>query len=410
LTAATDSMDDVFHNQLYEDLLKRGHIDTLLRVRGPLLRSWLESQCSEGNNDVNAEMLWRYFTLHDNHEEASRVIVESAVQPNSLPLDRRIAYLSRGVGSLSAQQQSNLMPQLEEAQNYLDVANVQSRIRAVLVANQELSNNLGREKMDKLSNNILSADVLLNEYAAELQLWDFCLIIIHCCRLHDEGINGTIQGLWRTILSDLIPKSAADSSNRLAAKLLKRIHEQSYVQKQDDGSSFEDENWILGLKSKIVTLGNELYGSGADHTFPLVLLAGELESLRRVYNMSKGNSFDHPWPLMTFLEVGCPYAALIQAYDNLARDAENEGADIYERVHFMACIAEIISKWVSDSNLWIDKSGPQRNQLSRALGGGLRDGVLQYRAKLEAIVGGNTDEIARVINMFDVVEQQIRNY
>ena len=336
LSGANKSMDELFHHSLYKELIGKGHVDTLLRLRGPFLRSWLEAECNAGNDKVSAELLWRYFTMHNDHAEAARIIIGAALQPQPFPLGHRISYLTRGVGSLSAQQNSgglNVLQQLEEVQSNLDVANVQNRILDILLSNIELSSIVGAEKIETLSKTIVNATKLLNEYAAVLQLWDFCLIIIHCCRSRGESFDGTIQGLWRTIIGEILPRSAAyPEKNKHAAKLLNRIHEQSYVEKKDDGSKFEEGRWIVPLKSKIVSLGNELYGSGADHTFPLVLLSGELETLRRVYNTCNNtNKLTTPWSLTAFLEVGCTYQSIIQAYDQLFHSAEDKDADIDER-------------------------------------------------------------------------------
>lgn len=49
-------------------------------------------------------------------------------------------------------------------------------------------------------------------------------------------------------------------------------------------------------------------------------------------------------------------------------------------------------------------------KLSRALSSGLRSGISSYKAKLEALVGGNPDEIARVLALFENIEQEIKFY
>ena len=336
LNRCNKSMDELFHHSLYGELIEKGHVDTLLRLRGPILRSWLEMECEKSNGKVNHELLWRYFSIHGEHAEAARIIVEAASKVDHISLDRRIAYLTRGVGSYSSLQQNGApyaFQQLEDVQSRLDVANVQSRVLSTILSNSELSSKLGATELEKLSKNIISADELLNNYAAPLQLWEFCLIIIHCCRSRGESFDATIVKLWRTILSEIIPLTVSfPEQNIHAAKLLNRIHERCLVVKQDDGTKFEEGRWILPLKTKIVTLGNELYGSGADHTFPLLLLVGELESLRRVYNSCKNaDKSSTSWSLLAFLEVGCPYPSLIQVYDQLLQSVESEGADIDER-------------------------------------------------------------------------------
>jgi len=336
LGVVSTSLDEEFHHTLYKNLVANNNMDTLLRFSGSILKKWLHAESLKNNDAINAEVLWRYFTMHGDHMEAGRLIIQAALSTEPLSIEKRSSYLSRALGSYSTLEHNGSIAAhqlVEEVQNYVDVLNVQSRINAVVESNVNLRGMLDAAGLEQLSKTVVSADDLLNDFAAKLQMWDFCLIIIHCCRKRDVEFDGTIQKLWYTIMSEILPSRVEDpSANQIAAKLLQRIHDQSIVEKQDRGGTFETGAWITSLKTAVITLGSELYGSGADHTFPVTLVLGELESLRRVFaTISCSDIFRDPWPLQAFLDIGCPYIVIVQAYDSLLSMAESEGAEVSER-------------------------------------------------------------------------------
>eukprot|EP00815_Leptocylindrus_aporus_P009885 CAMPEP_0116051942 /NCGR_PEP_ID=MMETSP0322-20121206/1276_1 /TAXON_ID=163516 /ORGANISM="Leptocylindrus danicus var. apora, Strain B651" /LENGTH=350 /DNA_ID=CAMNT_0003534779 /DNA_START=274 /DNA_END=1326 /DNA_ORIENTATION=- len=338
--------------------------------------------------------------MHGDHMEAGRLIIQAALSTEPLSIEKRSSYLSRALGSYSTLEHNGSIAAhqlVEEVQNYVDVLNVQSRINAVVESNVNLRGLLDAAGLEQLSKTVVSADDLLNDFAAKLQMWDFCLIIIHCCRKRDVEFDGTIQKLWYTIMSEILPSRVEDpSANQIAAKLLQRIHDQSIVEKQDRGVTFETGAWITSLKTAVITLGSELYGSGADHTFPVTLVLGELESLRRVFaTISCSDIFRNPWPLQAFLDIGCPYIVIVQAYDSLLSMAESEGAEVSERFHFLGCIGESLKKWIKDANTWAETENKQRNQLLRAIAGGLRNNIADYRSKID----GNESELGKRIEL-----------
>ena len=58
------------------------------------------------------------------------------------------------------------------------------------------------------------------------------------------------------------------------------LEEETIVLGTDGGGTiqeFENGEWIPRLRNRVTSLGKELFGKGADYTFPLDLLVNELE-------------------------------------------------------------------------------------------------------------------------------------
>jgi hypothetical protein len=86
---------------------------------------------------------------------------------------------------------------------------------------------------------------------------------------------------------------------------------------------FEDADWVVALKDRIISLGKEVYGDGADFVFPIEFLVSTLEGLRHAL-VSSISGRGRPWPLQILVEVGVPFSTCFEAYDNMAGREERE--------------------------------------------------------------------------------------
>ena len=122
-----DSEDEVFQTDLYDWYLAQDQSDRLLQVESPYVAIYLERRSSD--NVKHADLLWEYYTKGDRYHDAAVVQLALAKSAFTLPLDKRIEYLSRAKANASAyapgvgRQPRQLL--LHEVSDLLDVANIQ---------------------------------------------------------------------------------------------------------------------------------------------------------------------------------------------------------------------------------------------------------------------------------------------
>jgi len=452
LSVASASADVMFQHRLYYHLISRQAQETLLRINSPLLENWL--------SEYNVMLLWKYYTSHGRDDDAGKVMLQRATATNiELAIDERVECLTRAKHSFATANSgagtgADLSREELRVRELLEVAGIQVRILAALTSTP---NNY--DIVTPLKNQLISVSELFNDYAGPNGLYELCLSIMKCCNHRDTS---TIETLWRSLLAvevgecrgsdtDTGPLTAnrnfEESSARAFLDRLRRGTPLETVGASATGGNkvvvFEEGEWLGVLKEKIVRIGRELYaaGGGGEFVFPVAFLVKEMEGLWQAYKSVNSSAADRtkqlgtaaPWPVQCMVEVGVPYSVILESYTDLLDELEREvGAHPMKRVQYLASVAELLKHWISSASssgatIEFDNAtaltlfsqngqsliGGSNNgstnenpsvQLAVALSSGLRSNMDNWKASVEGIVGGDTEEIAKVLAMFTEVE------
>jgi len=301
------SSDVKFLHSLYGHLLATNE-QTALRIDSSSLEDWLLNE----KKDIN--LLWKYYSFHGHYILAGDIMWKKALDAvEKISLDQRIEYLTRAANSFSSSLDSNnsavnmrslvggglsgrgtsrplqeqqvtvhtLRANNARIQEQLDVATIQKRILTTIAQSQDAD--LEHAKMDALKFTLVNISDLYNDYACPLNLFDVCLLILETCRRNDLD---TINVLWKSIICEEILPCQTHSYS--VVNFLTRLKQGSLLEEEaiaygdeaaNDLQMFETGEWLHRLRNRVTSLGKELFGKGADYTFPMDLIVRELEGM-----------------------------------------------------------------------------------------------------------------------------------
>lgn len=282
LGVCASSSDVKFLRQLYDQLVATNNVDTLLRIDSSTLENWLKEK-------KNADLLFKYYSFHGRNVMAGDVMRKMALDTiEKVPLVQRIEYLTRAANAFSAAVRSPAADQLvsvpdlnarvTQIAEQLDVAATQQRILTIVQQSKNI--NLEQEKMDALSFSLVNVSDLYNDFAAPLNLFDLCLEIMMMCRQNDPT---HITTLWKSVIcEEMLP---CGTSSRVAFEHLNDLKSGSMIEEDivfgenldNNLKQFDNGSWVPRLKATVTELGKNLYGKGADYTFPVDFLLETLE-------------------------------------------------------------------------------------------------------------------------------------
>lgn len=275
-----------FLEAFFTHLLENNYAETLLRINIPVLDNWLKDR-------GDAELLWRYYDIQKRYGDGGQVALNKANDLQAkLSLEERIDWLSRAVnsfvnarekrafGMFETAENDNIAKKTEEATNSLRIAKIQKRILASIDSTKP--DGVTPEMYDRLSKQLLPVTELFNEVAAKLSMFDECLLILHACQ-HDEV--RTIETLWKNIICEqILPCATRDEETyRFLESFVAdvKLGEQiKFIQPNGQGGQltlFERAEWKESVAQRVVSLGKELFGTGADYVFPVNFLLSSLE-------------------------------------------------------------------------------------------------------------------------------------
>jgi len=287
--------DTFFLEAFFAHLLENNYGDTLLRINIPVLDDWLKDR-------GDAELLWRYYDVQKRYGDAGQVALNRANDLQAkLSLEERINWLSRAVnsfvnarekrnfGMFETAENENIAKKAEEATNSLRIAKIQNRILASIDSTKSVE--ITPELYERLSKQLIPVSELFNEVAAKLSMFDECLLILHACQ-HDEV--QTIETLWKNIVCEqFLPCATRDATTyRFLESFVadvKLCDQIKFIQPNGQGGPlplFEMAEWKDSVAQRVVFLGKELYGTGADYVFPVSFLLSTLEGKWSLLSMS----------------------------------------------------------------------------------------------------------------------------
>jgi nuclear pore complex protein Nup155 len=292
--------DKEFLQAFFAHLLESNHKDTLLRIDSRELENWLGTQESE------PDLLWKYYVVQRKHVQAGEVAWKRATDATAdLHLNDRIECLVRALDSYSSALHSSqqndtnvwqwttpgkapsqvnhdeLQRSATQAKETLDVARLQSRVLHTI---QSSKYDIPEEDVKKLNYTLVAVSDLYNEYAHPMNMYENCLLVLHTCR-HDD--TNHIQMLWKSIVCEEVLPCSTRSEH--VYRFLQSLPEDSMYTNcditllpenataEDSKPLFESGLWMQKLEGRIIGLGKEVYGKGADYVFPVDFVAFCLE-------------------------------------------------------------------------------------------------------------------------------------
>lgn len=340
------------------------------------------------------------------------------------PLSSSTANTNRLIHQIPLQPTRDEINQIiSQINDRIDVAKLQSRARYTILTSEKHND---ESMIEALSDTLINVSVLYNEYAAPLNLFDLCLLILQTCRYNDTS---TIITLWKSILcEEILPCRTNNLECQTFLSAMQKgsmSEEDNIILTNDDVADehgkllmvFEDGKWASSIKNRVVSLGKELHRKGADYTLPLEFLVESLEGLQRVQMKATGNTTT-AWALSTIIEAGASYPSILDAYNSVMRSHDKELNPSLRLTHLLN-ISEVLMQWVSSA---LRPSG--RGATNKVIGNGMEEenpriqlirfsGILlreidSYKAALESLVGCNNDDIATVYTQFSNAENILR--
>lgn len=295
VSVCAGASDGEFLSTFFLYLLNNDHKDTLLKINSPELEEWLRAR-------KDPDLLGRYFTVQGRHKDAGDVLWEKGSDATSqLPLSDRIECLSKARNSFekalferhqaarfSSEQDGDLAQKAKVVEDSLQIACIQNRILHTLdTLGSELPADITVEDHARLKNCLVPVTDLYNEYAVKMDLFEICLDMLRICRSEDHE---ALSILWRHIISkEILPCVARrDTNYSFLQSLVADIGRGDDVHTQETSDDslpvYENGDWIKRLEAKMVSLGQQLYGKGADFVFPLRFLLEHLEGKTVMYH------------------------------------------------------------------------------------------------------------------------------
>jgi hypothetical protein len=205
---------------------------------------------------------------------------------------------------------------------------------------------------------------LFNDFAAKLNMWDDCLVILRDTNLNDER---HIHLVWRQIVLQCLPRVARHCAEPHGAERLELVRDyvaymcagagsaaaalQPDVARVSPAARFEDGAWLAELAACVGRTVRALRcggPSGASFVVPLrSFLAKELEEATAHVLYAGGwapeQGVQEDWVIDTLLAAGAPWEELYDAYAALVRARTSELSGL----HYLRAFVSLVEKWAS---------------------------------------------------------------
>uniref|UniRef100_A0A060T3R1 ARAD1C41932p n=1 Tax=Blastobotrys adeninivorans TaxID=409370 RepID=A0A060T3R1_BLAAD len=335
-TISFNCKDEVFHFSFYDWFLQKGLDQRLLYVTTPFILPYLQARAKEDFHVAN--LLWQYYSKHDDYYSTAEVLFELARSEFDVSLSQRIEFLSRGKGFCNSACAPNLMQSMnrlaEAIQEYMDIALVQDEILNRVWNDARFTEEKRQEAVKVLDGKILNVSDLFNEFADPLEYFEVCLNIF---RVTDFQGSDEIMRCWK--------------------KLITSTHEKAASEGGGEGAGYEY------ISQVVQRLGQQFML--AEFVFPVSFLLSQLEA----YSYEYAANAPRGWVVDTFLNAGVNYDALYGLLNDLLQRREFPFDDHDAMVKLASDIIYLIDKWASTSRSRVVKDyvSPDQYQQLKAL-------------------------------------------
>ena len=275
--------DESFLREFFQHMLDSGNTSTLLRVESAALEVWLRDHADD------KDLLPSYYVHQGRFYDAGRVYADRARDNGtSLALEKRIEYLSQasnmftsamkqpqnGWGAPPQNSWDGTQTNFNEARDLLDIARIQFRLVGSIPASVDPA------VQKRLKTQLEDASALF-ALAAEWSCFELCLQLLHSCKSNETEV---IQQNWNNIICQTILPTSTRNSD--ACAYLRELQSEfstddlvSFVAGNTEPQTpvFENGDWAQRLEMKIISMGKEVFGSGADYVFPVYYILNQLE-------------------------------------------------------------------------------------------------------------------------------------
>lgn len=397
-----------FLHAFFEHLFQNNFKEVLLAIDSADLEKWL----MEEKKDYPT-LLLRYYQLHGKHILAGQVAWGRANDKKlELSLNERVEYLVQAVDSFTIEMnreqanQEELNRERKQVEERLNIARLQGRILQTMDSTKY---EVAEEDVHALGHELLSVNDLFNKYAMPFDMYENCLLLLHICR-HDDV--SYIQRFYKSIFcEEIFPCSTR--SNR-AYRALRNFTEGSLLenpvitlvdQSAPSGSDyFESGLWMKRLEGRIVALGKEVFGTGADNIFPIDFLISCLEELRLAYVSSvsaEAIKDSQGWACSVLVSAGVPFLVSLTAFDQLIEQANHltmGGVNADRRKEHLQNIVSVLESFVLSARAGLfGRPNAAYDEITRAMASGaLQSGIETFKAQLQALPGDVSAEEERL--------------
>jgi nuclear pore complex protein Nup155 len=283
-------------------------------------------------------------------------------------------------------------------------------------------------------------------------MYESCLLVLYTCR-HDD--TNHIQMLWKSIVCEEVLPCSTRSEQ--AYRFLQSLPENSMytttnsditllsetATAEDSKPLFESGLWMQKLEGRIVSLGKEVYGKGADYVFPVDFVASCLEGKRHIdfflvvvlfgFLASNQRSFlfyvnspglqrtfassvsedagrdSQGWPFRILVSVGVPYLVSLDAYERIIGKEDHTlmgGVDQGRRLEHLMNIVVMLEAWVKDAqSALFGTRNAALDQMSNALASGsILSRIESFKAQLQSLPGATSSVESRLRTVEDAIK------
>lgn len=410
--------DKAFLREFFQHMLSSGNTSTLLRVESAALELWLKDDADD------KDLLPSYYVHQGRFYDAGRVYADRAKDNGTLlDLPKRIEYLSQasnmfnsalkqpaqqnGWGTQPQSSWDGTQANLNEARELLDIAKIQSRLVEALPKSKVDPSDLQqlRTKLETVSS--------LYATAAHWSNPDLCLLMLHSCKSDDQP---AIQSNWKSFICETIFPSSSRNADCYSylCELQQEFSSDDLVTLITGNAKpgtpvFENGDWAQQLEMKIVSLGRDMYGSGADFVFPAYYILNQLEELRKVCieaNPAQASLLEPGWPLKIIANVGVPFMSVLNLFERMADETQGGllGGGGDQRKEQLAAIVSLLDSWVSAASQV--SSEQASHQLLQAIHSAqLVDKIRRWKHEMEGL-GDSSNDLSLLENRITAILRQ----
>lgn len=331
-----ESEDEVFQFYLFDWYLSQGWQDRLLGSSSTYVPEYLQQNSS--SNVAQADLLSRYYTIHQEFLSAAEVQFELATSDLPLSLEKRIEYLSRakanastrktGFSDIGARNRQSRQELLRNINDHLDIANIQDDVLQKFVSDQRWIDPVRKQEMTtELNGKIMDLTKLYVDFVDKAGYYDISLLIFQAA---DHRDLSNVRSTWTNFI---------DASHHNAMEL---------------GHSSP---WEV-IASDVVRIGRRL--NKDENIFPVNIV---LQLLLQYYIQSytpEGNTnlnanreaircSNFTWPIDVFIDLDIAFEGLLSTLEALwyAQERPFQGA---ARKSLVKWIIYTVEQWYKLSN------------------------------------------------------------
>jgi nuclear pore complex protein Nup155 len=320
-----DSIDEVFHFDLYEWYIQQGWTDRILAIDSPHVITFLQRLAATSVD--HADLLCRFYTNRSRFFDAAEVQAELAESDFALCIKERIRLLSLAKANanvttvgVSRQQQQILS---HRATELLDIAHIQDDLLERLLIDERIDVVRKEEIQQTLDGKIADLSVLFNDYADQAGYYDLCLLIYHIADFRNAT---TISQTWEHLIRQ--------THDEIMEKL-----ENETVQNSGVPMPYE------ALSSRIQNIAHQT--SLDSFVFPIQTLLPLLCQYAVAEGQDVSINADPAWPVQLFLHLGVSHDMIVRVLENIF-DTQDYGFSGNTRNRIIELIVYVVRDWVAD--------------------------------------------------------------